>query len=271
MIIYKATNKVNGKYYIGQTTYPLARRKSMHKKRALSSYEQGRNSYFYNAIRKYGFDSFDWEIVAEASSQEELDRLEAKFISEIPEGMSYNMMPGGRFNPMDDEGLRLRQSEIVQKVGDRISNTMKAYYNSADDTARRQGISKSMKGNKNGNKYLIVVYDKETDEELEFDSYVSAGAHIGVCGAAVRQHWDRVKVGGGDYMKHRYRVIDVIDKCAPDIIAVDAAGSEHRFKDLEEAIEKLGLASDTATKNAIHRALREQATSRGYKWLEDKR
>jgi predicted GIY-YIG superfamily endonuclease len=50
MVIYKVTNRVNGKLYIGQTIGSLEKRKSAHISSALTIRN---NIYFYNAIRKY--------------------------------------------------------------------------------------------------------------------------------------------------------------------------------------------------------------------------
>lgn len=54
--IYMAINKVNGKKYIGKTINFKARYKK-HK------YAKYYNTYFHNAIRKYGFGSFEWVIL----------------------------------------------------------------------------------------------------------------------------------------------------------------------------------------------------------------
>ena len=78
MLIYKVTNKINGKMYIGQTIKSLKIRKRNHLWCALN---ERNNYYFYNAIRKYGSESFDWEIMAEGiCSQETLNELEKHFI-----------------------------------------------------------------------------------------------------------------------------------------------------------------------------------------------
>lgn len=49
MLIYKATNKINGKIYIGQTHKSLEERKMCHKHDSKNI-----DTYFYRAIRKYG-------------------------------------------------------------------------------------------------------------------------------------------------------------------------------------------------------------------------
>ncbi len=88
MIIYKATNKENGKYYIGQTKGTLKNRIRSHK-----SASKNKDNIFYRAIRKYGIDAFEWEVVEECSSKKELDECEVRLIAENLEG--YNIAKGG--------------------------------------------------------------------------------------------------------------------------------------------------------------------------------
>lgn len=76
MIVYKATNITNKKVYIGITTKTLEHRMKIHKR---DSKKLG--TYFYNAIRKYGFDNFKWEVIDTASSIDELHKKEIYYIS----------------------------------------------------------------------------------------------------------------------------------------------------------------------------------------------
>lgn len=64
--IYKATNKVNGKVYIGQTN-DFKRRKKEHLMRAFYEKDAQYGNKFYRAIRKHGADNFEWSIVEEKS------------------------------------------------------------------------------------------------------------------------------------------------------------------------------------------------------------
>lgn len=73
-IIYKVTFP-NQKYYIGQTMRTLEKRKKEHEWTYLK-----RNTAFYNAIRKYGWDSLMWETIDEADTREELNQKEIYWI-----------------------------------------------------------------------------------------------------------------------------------------------------------------------------------------------
>lgn len=59
-IIYKVTNLINSKCYIGQTTKSLDDRRFIHIKDAK---RQKYNSLFHKAIIKYGIDNFKWEVL----------------------------------------------------------------------------------------------------------------------------------------------------------------------------------------------------------------
>lgn len=87
--VYKITNKVNSKYYIGMTKQSINKRFSQHKQSAKS----GLSTYLYNAIRKHGIENFEIELICECSSKEECCNLEIKYISENKNG--YNLAKGG--------------------------------------------------------------------------------------------------------------------------------------------------------------------------------
>ena len=91
MIVYQATNRINGKRYIGATTKSLTHRRTGHWHDA-----NGRNycRVFGAALRKYGRDGFDWTILVRCSSKEEMSREEIRLIAELkPE---YNITIGGQ-------------------------------------------------------------------------------------------------------------------------------------------------------------------------------
>ena len=58
--IYKITNNINGKVYIGETTRTVQIRWNQHKTRARNTQF---TEYLYNAMRKYGIENFSAEEV----------------------------------------------------------------------------------------------------------------------------------------------------------------------------------------------------------------
>ena len=90
--IYRATNTINGKVYIGfDSAWP--KRKSEHK----TAIKYGDNFKFYNAIRKYGWDCFVWEVIYQSLDYDHcLNTMEPFFIIEhgsLADG--YNGNSGG--------------------------------------------------------------------------------------------------------------------------------------------------------------------------------
>jgi len=92
-LIYKITNKVNGKVYIGLTTQGLSQRKREH----ISRFKSGvRNHKLYLAFKKYGLDSFVFDEHICALSREYLKQLEIDTIAEYNSyDKGYNMTAGG--------------------------------------------------------------------------------------------------------------------------------------------------------------------------------
>ena len=97
--IYKYTNKINGNVYIGQSI-DIQQRQYNHKYSAFNESTKDYNSQFHQAIRKYGIDNFDFEIVAEVTKEEysraflnELERFFIKYYDSYHNG--YNATEGG--------------------------------------------------------------------------------------------------------------------------------------------------------------------------------
>lgn len=92
MIIYLATNKANGKQYVGKTSKTLDERKDGHIYEAI----HGSNRAFHRAIRKWGEDNFTWQVIEECSSEEQLNIAEMSHIERLgTHGRGYNMTQGG--------------------------------------------------------------------------------------------------------------------------------------------------------------------------------
>ena len=103
-IIYKVTNKENGKIYIGQTIQTLNERKNKHYYKAR---QEEYTTHFINALRKYPEEVFTWEIIDEEETQEALDEKEKYWIAyynSVEEG--YNTKDGGQTIVVTDKFLK---------------------------------------------------------------------------------------------------------------------------------------------------------------------
>lgn len=99
MLIYKCTNLINNKVYIGLTIRTLNHRKSRH---LYDAKHRKYNSYFHSAIRKYGESNFKWETIHTAKTKNELISLEIKEISKHRSSeakFGYNLTLGGESHP----------------------------------------------------------------------------------------------------------------------------------------------------------------------------
>jgi group I intron endonuclease len=135
--IYLSENKINKKFYIGQTNFSLKQRKKKHEKIAKYS-----NTHFHRALCKYGFENFEWKILDKAKTQKELDNLEIKYIFEfnsIKNG--YNMTQGGLGGVPNDE--------VKEKISQANKGRPSKYKGIPRSNETKQKISVSSKGRKN--------------------------------------------------------------------------------------------------------------------------
>lgn len=111
MIIYRLTNTVNGKVYIGKTEGTLSSRINGH----LRAVKEGSRTVLHQAIRKHGLQSFKQEVICSARTAEHLSELERHFIAEhdccILDGRNkgYNMTRGGEGFTSEDATLLSRK------------------------------------------------------------------------------------------------------------------------------------------------------------------
>ena len=100
--IYMHKNKINGKVYIGQTI------QQQPEKRWKNGAGYKTCTYFYNAIKKYGWDNFEHiileqsEMTAEEANQKEIEYIEKYDSTNLEKG--YNILIGGH-NSISEKAL----------------------------------------------------------------------------------------------------------------------------------------------------------------------
>ena len=120
--IYKATNKVNGKVYIGfDSAWP--RRKKSHLANAHSQSSKRYRQHFHDAIKKHGKDAFEWEVVYQSwDGHHTLTVMEMHFIEQYrsyvgyPDCNGYNQTKGGegQLGRIMSEATRLKKSASLK-------------------------------------------------------------------------------------------------------------------------------------------------------------
>ena len=117
--IYKSTCTVTGKSYIGfDSRWPSRKREHM----AAYQLEQNKE-VFYNAIRKYGWENFEWDILYQSKDKEHcLNVMENYFIEQyrtyihFEDCCGYNMTLGGdgTFGYKHSNTYKLKRSERMK-------------------------------------------------------------------------------------------------------------------------------------------------------------
>lgn len=146
-LVYKITNLVNNKSYIGWTGKTLSERWEQHKNDALKNRD---NRKFYNAIRKHGVDIWRTEILKDDLSLNEVREQEIKFIklyNTYTEG--YNATRGGDGNNgiiMSEESNRKRSIALkgVKKSKETIEK-FKKRRSTPEENLKRSMSHKGMK------------------------------------------------------------------------------------------------------------------------------
>lgn len=132
MIIYKITNLINNKVYIGQTTRTLAKRWKSHCAKDNSNRPVG------NAVLKYGLDNFKVEEIENCLTIEQLNDRESYWISyynSTDKKLGYNLCSGGNNKVMSEETIeKIRVKALARK--------------STISAANRDAINKVVRGSK---------------------------------------------------------------------------------------------------------------------------
>lgn len=126
MYIYKIENTINNKVYIGQTINKPEYRWREHQ-RISKNTDNPDFSYIHSAMRKYGVNNFNFQVIDKANSKEELDAKEKQYISSLNTLVrnGYNISSGGQFTKVIPESTRQKISE--SKKGPKNPNWGKVY------------------------------------------------------------------------------------------------------------------------------------------------
>lgn len=184
-IIYKITNTINNKEYIGQTTRNISERWREHKSKSNPS----DGTYLHNAIAKYGHENFTIEEIDNCVDSLLNDKeIEWIVIANTYYPNGYNLTSGGEGNPkvdhgrilqLWDDGLCLREIASALNVNiHTVGKHLKEYptYSRQEATYRaRQGDFSQPSRQKGINQYTwdgkFVKHYQSADEVVGGDPY----------------------------------------------------------------------------------------------------
>lgn len=176
MIVYKITNKINGKLYFGISKCSIKKRWNEHKSKSRSG-----KSHLSLAIKKYGVSSFCIELIRECFSEKEMYDLEIDFIKKYKTNnplYGYNNSCGGEVSSkgktLSDE-TRRKISEY-QKVRDRKPHSEQAKKNMsilAKGRDMTELIKKSALKRKGKQSHNICSVSKYSNNNVFIEKYSS--------------------------------------------------------------------------------------------------
>jgi len=179
-MIYKVTNLINNKCYIGQTIQRLKVRKRRHINDTLKE----SNLKFHRALRKYGLNNFKWEIINEENDRDKLNDLEKYYIKFFDcKNNGYNSTDGGDSSNIKETFWNKATKKQRKQHSINISKAKKGksqtedykkqkskqwfeYWND-ENNRKERSIKYSGKGNSNS-KYYYKIYK---DDVLIFNTY----------------------------------------------------------------------------------------------------
>jgi group I intron endonuclease len=144
MFIYKITNLLNNKIYIGKTEKTIEKRFFAH----VNNAKLNKQSYLYNAMRHVGCNNFKVENIEKCLSVSELNRREKELITEYHSDnreFGYNIAKGGLGGDTFSSQTEIRKNEICQKRSKSMAGKNKGKKLTLENKIR---ISKTLTGRK---------------------------------------------------------------------------------------------------------------------------
>lgn len=180
--IYKITNKVNNRLYIGQTKTSMKARWQRH----LTRFHEGSKQGIYGAMHKYGIENFIMEKIIECPN-EDLNEMECYYINKYDTyNNGYNLTLGGQGTKV----LQFTEQQVIEKYYELgFITDVAEYFNCCvkqiSDILHSNHIEISIKNkvnNKNNNKtscrpVRIVELDKVFESLTECGLFLVKGKY----------------------------------------------------------------------------------------------
>lgn len=278
--IYKITNKINGKMYIGQSTDIFTRWRQHEQNHRLKL----SNFAIYRAFEKYGFENFEFSIIEETSVNA-LDEREKFWIQELhtyvkdPLCNGYNMTLGGEGNTLIDIervcALWLEGKSVadIACITGHDRSAVRKYLTDCPDYSESEARSR---GNRTmwANRGESVEQYSLTGEYLDtFANLADAERHTGVNSKNIWCAVSKKAITAGGY-QWKYCSDDTIlgdvtkktKKQKQPVVRVNKDGTTTTYESAAEASRQTGITALQIRKVCQGKGL----TAGGYKWYYEK-
>lgn len=178
-VIYKITNIINNKFYIGSATW-YSKRKDKHLWTLKKSIHA--NRYLQNAWNKYGEENFIFEIIEQCNESNLIEREQywLDFYNCYNRNVGYNIQP----NASSPKGCK-RTNEFKEKIGNFWRGkkfSKKRIEELIERTTKKQGKA-------------VNMYDKEMNFIKEFKSISEASREIKISIGAISKQCSKILKG----------------------------------------------------------------------------
>lgn len=248
--IYKITNTINGKVYVGQTIKSAKARFTEHKYFAMhKQYQRGR-PHLYSAMEKYGCDNFKVEVL-ETCPRELLDEREVYWIAQCDSyNKGYNMTLGGQgatvgrntegIMSLWESGLSISDiAKAIERDRETVANELKS--NGINDEAINQRRIATIKKKV---RTPVYQYDKQGNFIRAYDSVYDAEEQTGINRGCIRGVMCGRHQVAGEYQWRHYKADNIgeetrISKTYPHKVYCHETGKTYRS--LKECGRDIGV------------------------------
>lgn len=187
MGIYKVTNKINNKIYIG-CSKNIRKRWTDHKCNSHNPNDNSYNTKFYRALRKYGIENFTHEVLEECT-EDVLFEKEIQYIKDFnstDDNIGYNTSIGGDASGLNNSGenhanhklLEIDVIDIRTLYAKKEKSSREVYEELYSDRINWTGFRKIWNGYTWKN-IMMDVYTKENKEWHKLKSNSRSGSKNG--------------------------------------------------------------------------------------------
>ena len=168
MLIYKITNTINNKSYIGQTIKTAEERWKEHQAHAFGSHPNDQNKTLYKAIRKYGVENFTFKVLQDnIETFEQLDKAEIYWIDYYNSFVKgYNETFGGQQYHKILPNKEIIEDYYKTKSARKTALNFGIDHSTVDDILNQNNIPRFTFRQATGQRIKI----SKADFEKEFDS-----------------------------------------------------------------------------------------------------